>query len=158
MKSEAAAGPVAQLEVPIPPLLVLLPLAIGWAIDWRLPPDPLPADARGVGGVILLLGLALLAWAVRAQATAGTNPDVRTPTNALVVVGPYAMSRNPIYLGFLVGHVGIGLLLLSAWAIGTVAASALLLHRLVVLREEAFLREQFGDVYDQYCLKVRRWI
>ncbi len=149
--------PEATVRVP-PPLFIVLPLALGWALDTRLPPAPLPADVRPVGGVLLLLGLTLVAWAVRAQAVAGTNPDVRTPTTALVVVGPYALSRNPIYLGFVIGHAGIALLLLSTWALAAAVPAAVLLHRMVILREEAFLREQFGDLYDQYCARVRRWV
>jgi protein-S-isoprenylcysteine O-methyltransferase Ste14 len=72
----------------------------------------------------------------------------------LVTTGPYSVCRNPLYLGSMLGAVGVGMqtgmasfaLLcgLICWAIFAV----------VVRREEAFLHGRFGPAYARYCART----
>jgi len=78
-------------------------------------------------------------------------------SDELVTNGPYSISRNPLYLGSMLGAVGVGLqtgmasfaLLcgLICWAIFAV----------VVRREEAFLHGRFGPAYARYCARTPRF-
>lgn len=75
----------------------------------------------------------------------------------LVTTGVFAFSRNPIYVGF--GLVLIGqFLVFPNWIpLAYLAAGVWLFHR-QVLREEQFMREQYGHEYAEYCSRVRRYI
>lgn len=72
----------------------------------------------------------------------------------LVTVGPYSMTRNPLYLSSLVGAVGIGLMFgsaLLALLLGTIAYVVL---ARTASREEAYLRSSFGPAYDDYAART----
>ncbi len=75
----------------------------------------------------------------------------------LVVTGPYAVSRNPMYAGWWLLHLGVGLLQGSAWALLTTPAAALAEHR-GVLAEERELAELFGAGFAAYAGQVPRYV
>jgi protein-S-isoprenylcysteine O-methyltransferase Ste14 len=75
----------------------------------------------------------------------------------LVTTGMFAISRNPIYVGFLSFFIGM---LLSYFNLAIIISFALFLgaiHR-QILREEKFLKEHYGKEYEDYCASVRRYI
>ena len=79
--------------------------------------------------------------------------------NAVVVdQGPYSIVRNPLYVSSFAAAAGVGLstgmLTIALILIGVF----ILYYHHVVRREEAFLEAEFGDVYRDYCSRVRRWI
>jgi protein-S-isoprenylcysteine O-methyltransferase Ste14 len=77
----------------------------------------------------------------------------------LVVVGFYRYVRNPMYLGFAVGWIGLWVVFghANAVAIAAAATVALGLHLFVTLYEEPTLHNKFGKDYEEYCRNVRRW-
>ena len=102
-------------------------------------------------------GVALHAWALAAFARAATTPDPEGRPSALVRSGPYALSRNPMYLA------GTPILLGAAVLLGAATPALVLpLYWLGasrwVAREEARLRERFGAEWSDYTVTVRRWI
>ena len=88
----------------------------------------------------------------------GTAVPVAPPRN-LVVVGWYRYVRNPMYVGFAIGWIGLWIVFgrASLAAIIAVLAVALGIHLFVRLYEEPTLRGKFGADYDEYCRNVRRW-
>jgi len=81
--------------------------------------------------------------------------DEKAPSE-LVSGGMFAISRNPLYLCFLLLLAGLFLIhhnLLIAIAAGFFAA---MIHR-QILREESFLNKHYGEEYAVYCEKVRRY-
>lgn len=88
----------------------------------------------------------------------GTPAPVAPPTR-LVVVGFYRHVRNPMYLGFAAGWIGLWVVFgrASPIAIAAAAAVALAVHLFVILYEEPTLRRKFGADYEEYCRNVRRW-
>ncbi|MBK1658107.1 methyltransferase family protein [Paracraurococcus ruber] len=144
------------MRVP-PPLLVGGLVLLGWLLR-GLAPLPAGAPQPGLAFVVMGLGLALSVWTVAVMVRAGTDPMPHKPDQALVERGPFRLSRNPIYLGFLLVAAGIALRLGDLWPWLAVAASFLVLDRLVVAREEAYLRRRFGPPYEAYLARVRRWI
>jgi len=88
----------------------------------------------------------------------GTPAPIVPPKN-LVVVGFYRYVRNPMYLGFGVGWVGLWVVFGRAnlVAIIGVCAVALGVVLFVLLYEEPHLRKIFGAEYQEYCRNVRRW-
>jgi protein-S-isoprenylcysteine O-methyltransferase Ste14 len=76
-----------------------------------------------------------------------------------VVVGFYRYVRNPMYVGFAVGWVGLWVVFgrYSPAAIAIAAAAGLAVHLFVVFYEEPTLRNKFGTDYEDYCRNVSRW-
>jgi protein-S-isoprenylcysteine O-methyltransferase Ste14 len=117
---------------------------------WRL---PWPAwVGQSCGWPLLLAGLCLGAWAVRAAAAV----DLERP-DQLVDRGPYAHSRNPMYLAWTLGYVGIALIAGAAWPLLLLPVVLAATH-LGVRREEGALERRFGDAYRSYRASVRRYL
>ena len=80
------------------------------------------------------------------------------PQGSLIVTGPFAISRNPLYLG---GNVliffGAALVLGSPSAL-VITAAHIPLVDLFVRREEKQLEKRFGAAWLSYRERVRRWI
>ena len=113
----------------------------------------LSAPASSVGLVAALLGTAVFVWGARAMDSAETMGV----TGDLYTDGPYAYSRNPQYVGMIVGVSGFALAVDSALVAGLAAAHVgwvLLLPR----AEEPHLRAEFGDTYDRYAARVPRFV
>jgi len=121
-------------------------------------PLPLGGPQPGLGYGVVGLGLGLAVWSLAVMLRAGTDPRPDKPDAALLERGPFRFSRNPVYLGFLLVAAGLALRWADAWCWLAVAACALLLDRLVVAREEAYLRSRFGAAYAGYARRVRRWV
>ena len=82
---------------------------------------------------------------------------METPPERLVVTGPFAWCRNPMYLGHLIFLLGLALSLRSALAAAIAAANAIW-FQFRVLRDEKRLRERFGQPYVDYSARVKRWL
>jgi protein-S-isoprenylcysteine O-methyltransferase Ste14 len=121
------------------------------ALDWGGWGLPRPAVAVGV--VLALLGTVVFVWGARtmhAAETMGVTGDLYTE-------GPYAYTRNPQYLGMIVGVSGFALAVDSALVAALTAAHVgwvLLLPR----AEEPHLRAEFGEAYDRYAQRVPRFV
>jgi protein-S-isoprenylcysteine O-methyltransferase Ste14 len=118
-------------------------------------PSRLPWPAwigHGCGWPLILAGLWLGAWAVRAAASI----DLERP-DQLVDNGPYAFSRNPMYVAWTLGYVGITLVAGTAGPLLLLPA-VLVVTQVVVLREERSLERRFGDAYRSYKASVRRYL
>jgi protein-S-isoprenylcysteine O-methyltransferase Ste14 len=107
---------------------------------------------RLAGALVALGGLALIAWAVRAAA-----PVSLARSDRLVVTGPYARSRDPMYVGWTVSYLGTALAADSAWLVLLLPAVLLLTH-ITVLGEERTLRAKLDDAYRRYTVRVRRYL
>ena len=118
----------------------------------------LPPGAQRPGALAVVLGVGFAAWAVMRQFQQGTHPEVTHATTALVTTGPYAISRNPIYVGLLLIQAGIGLMTGMWIALVLLPGTWWGLHHFVVLREEAELAQAFGEAYELYVRRTRRWL
>lgn len=109
--------------------------------------------------------LPLLAWGYLQYRLAGRyrlrlgggGPGMETPPERLVTSGPFALCRNPMYLGHLIFLAGLAFGLRS-WLGAAFALAAAVSLQLRVRRDERRLGERFGEPYLQYCSRVKRWI
>lgn len=154
MSAEADRGPGVRAP---PPVLVAGALGGAWLLQ-RLAPAPLGPPLAEFGAVVIFAALALIGWAVLALARAGNDPRPDRPDTVLVEGGPYRFSRNPVYLGLLLAVAGFALRWGDLWGWIALFASHLLLDRLVVANEEAYLATRFGAAYAAYRGRVRRWL
>ncbi|GLS29342.1 Protein-S-isoprenylcysteine O-methyltransferase Ste14 [Mesorhizobium albiziae] len=143
-----------------PPLAWALAVVAGLALHWLVPLPFLPAGlpVGWLGAAIFVLALALFAWAIVTVTRSGSNVPTNRPTTAIVESGPYRFTRNPIYLGMVLGLIGLAIALDNLWLLIALAPFALVIRYGVVAREEAYLERKFGDVYRGYRSRVRRWL
>jgi protein-S-isoprenylcysteine O-methyltransferase Ste14 len=121
----------------------------------RARPWELPGTRRGhrlAGSILVAAGSYLIVRAVQAARAI----DVERPTR-LLTAGPYAASRNPMYVGWTLLHLGAGVAGGSGWVLVTLPVAAVWTHR-EVAREERTLTERFGDEYRRYRLAVPRYL
>lgn len=106
----------------------------------------------GVGGFALL-------WCVRDFLVSGRGTLAPwDPPKRLVVVGLYRFVRNPMYLAVLMILAGWSLLY-GSWSLaGYGVGMAIAFHLRVVLHEESWLKRQFGVAWDDYAVRVPRWL
>lgn len=87
----------------------------------------------------------------------GGGPGMDTPPERLVVTGPFAYARNPMYLGHIIFLTGLALTLKSPFAALLAMGTAVWFHYRVV-RDEQRLIKRFGEPYVAYQQNVRRWL
>jgi len=77
--------------------------------------------------------------------------------STLISSGPYAISRNPMYVGWTLLYLGGALIRRNAWMVASLSVVAGVIHR-EVLREEHTLERAFGEEYVRYRKLVRRYL
>src|SRR5689334_7421381 len=101
-----------------PPLLYVTFFALGLLLHWPAPLNVLPlVPARLAALLLLLLSLALLLSANVLFRRAGTSLVPVRPSTALVVRGPYRVTRNPMYVGLLCLYLAVALWFGIVWAL-----------------------------------------
>jgi protein-S-isoprenylcysteine O-methyltransferase Ste14 len=106
----------------------------------------------------VVLGIVITILAVRFFKQAHTTVRPFERSNVLAVGSIYWVSRNPMYLGYLLILVGIAILLgaVSPWLV--VAGFTVLLQCVFICVEERLLEEEFGALWKGYCKHTRRWL
>ena len=128
---------------------------IGAAVLHSVLALPIPIARRTrwlLAGPILAGGIGLVAWAV----TSAGNADVERDS-ALVTHGAYALSRNPMYLGWSSSVLGLALGTGSAWLLAGWIVAVRALDREIDV-EESRLRARFGPACDAYLDAVPRYL
>lgn len=137
--------------------------ALGWWVYLRKPTgsglsDVHPGPGIFAGVVLIAVGSALYIWAARTLASG--VPSTAAPPAVLLMRGPYRYVRNPLYLAAAGVFVGVSTLYAPWRARDLFGAGlvAMLIHVLVVRREEPATRRRLGSAYDEYCARVPRWV
>jgi hypothetical protein len=87
----------------------------------------------------------------------GGGPGLDVPPERLVLSGPYAYTRNPMYLGHIIFLIGLTLTFHSLLAALITLTTAIWFH-LRVRHDESRLLERWGEAYRRYLLITKRWI
>ncbi|MCY1287450.1 Phospholipid methyltransferase [compost metagenome] len=142
-----------------PPVIYLSFVALAWILA-ELLPLPLPDNSwtRYLGWGLIDAGILLAAWSALALAQHKTTINPYKKPKRLLESGPFRYSRNPIYVGFTLIYLGIGLLLHSWWPWIVLPALILAMNLGVIVPEEVVLERLFGDSYRHYRARVRRWL
>jgi protein-S-isoprenylcysteine O-methyltransferase Ste14 len=141
-------------NIPVPESHVIA-LVVGIALQvWR------PLEFWGavwqrqvIGWSILLIGILLALWAT----VTFMEMDFSKPTT-VVTSGPYAFSRNPMYVAWTLIYLAITLLVNTLWLVALLPVPLLIMHFIYVRSEERLLEEKFGEEYRQYQARVRRYL
>jgi protein-S-isoprenylcysteine O-methyltransferase Ste14 len=135
---------------------ILIAAGVSYLAGWSQVPG-LPLVLLAV--VLIVFGIALAAAAVVLFRREGTeiNPT-STANRKLVTSGPFRFTRNPMYLALVVVASGVAFWV-GAWPMFlapiAVFATANWVH---IPFEEQKMRHQFGEAFDNYTRRVRRWI
>lgn len=140
---------------------IVVPGTVAWFLPhWLFGPYSLARSVPALltGAALVAAGIALYVACVWPFATvgAGTPAPIDAPVR-LVIVGPYRIVRNPMYvavLSVIAGQaIGFGSVSLARYGL----AVALVFHLVVVGYEELALQRQFGTEYREYRKRVPRW-
>ena len=141
-------------NVPIP-VQHLLGLLVGGVLQFLFKQRflPWPWIGHALGWPLVAMGIGLAVWAV---VEAG-DTDVEAPST-LLTAGPYSLSRNPMYVAWTLFSLGIALAANSPWILALLPLAAAFTHLVDIRTEERLLDEEFGDEYQQYRARVRRYL
>jgi protein-S-isoprenylcysteine O-methyltransferase Ste14 len=153
---------MSMLELKVPPVvLVLLAAVVMWLVSsvapsftWSLPYRQVVALTLAVtGGIITILGVIAFR-----QAHTTVNPTNPQSASSLVSNGIYQVSRNPMYLGFLLALFGLAVFFSNALSLVVLPAFVAYMNHFQIAPEERALTVVFGQEFTTYTEKVRRWI
>jgi protein-S-isoprenylcysteine O-methyltransferase Ste14 len=111
-----------------------------------------------VGLVPLVFGLWIAVQGENTFKKVGTAVKPYLDASKLVTHGPYAISRHPMYLGYILFLIGVGLLLGSIISFVPTAIMFLILQIKFIPMEEKSMMRLFGDDYLAYKRRVRMWL
>ena len=140
------------------PIVYLASILAGFGLNTVWPVEVFPRAIKSLGGLLTVLAVALFVLSVREFRRARTPIRTRKPVTAVIRTGPYRFSRNPIYLSFTLLQLGLGTWANSAWVVGMLIPTLVLMSYGVIAREERYMAQKFGDEYLRYTAAVRRWI
>jgi len=150
------------LELKIPPaMLVLLFAVVMWFVSsmssWVVIQIP---GKEWVAGALWLMGFALIIVAAVEFISAKTTVNPLTPglATSIITTGVYRLSRNPMYVGFLLMLAAWGVFLANVLSVLLLPLFVVYLNRFQIIPEENALLAKFGDDYARYLKSVRRWV
>ena len=107
----------------------------------------------GAGAVILFLALGLFR---RAETT--VDPRYPSRSDTIVTGGIYRVTRNPMYVGMALVLLAIAIATGDVLNLLVLAFFLWFITRFQIRPEEEALRAKFGEAYDSYTRRVRRWL
>lgn len=148
-------------ELKIPPLVVLtIVAALMWMVSRVAPAAGFHVPARVVtalGFAVAGVGIAIAGVVSFGRAKTTVNPLKPEGASALVTTGIYRLTRNPMYLGAMIGLIGWAVFLANAIGVVFVPVFVLYMNRFQIGPEEKALASLFGPEFAAYRVKVRRW-
>ena len=142
-----------------PPAIFASCILLGSGLQYLRPVGMgIPESIEVLGYLLVLFGITIAILVATSFRRAGTAIEPWKPTTSIVTTGFYAWSRNPIYAGFCLINIGIGIANNSLWIFVSFIPAAFLLYHVAIAKEEAYLAEKFGEEYLAYKNKVRRWV
>jgi len=144
----------------LPPLIFFVPLVASIVLRLVVPLVlPVPGFVSMTLAVAFVtFGFGLMGWAIATFRKYSEKPNPRETTHLLVTTGPFRLSRNPMYIAFIFIYFGLTFALNSWWPILFFPFAYWLLYRGVILREEKYMEQKFGEQYLNYKKSTRRWL
>lgn len=111
-----------------------------------------------IGFLLFIIGAGLNVWADQSLKKYKTTVKPNEKPAALIVTGAFKISRNPMYLGMALILFGAGFILGSVISFVGVLLFITAMEIMFIPQEEKNLKEQFGEEFEAYKKKVRRWL
>lgn len=110
------------------------------------------------GIALFVIGLIVFVLGSKFFKTNKQSPSVHAKTVKIYSTGIYGRTRNPLYLGITLWMVAGSLYFDNIWLLIVTGPLVLLMNKMVIEKEEAYLERTFSDEYLDYKKRVRRWI
>lgn len=111
-----------------------------------------------VGWLFILFGFIFVFPALRCFVVSKNTVITMKPAHSLQTTGIYAYTRNPMYMGLLLAYTGIAFLKGNVWTFIVIPLLIAVVQLYVIKKEEHYLLRAFGEDYNAYRRRVRRWI
>lgn len=151
-----------NLELKIPPPAVALLLAMSMGVAWYFSPQSGVTSALrlpvAIAVALMGLGFSVAGLVAFRRASTTVNPLQPDRASSLVTAGVYRITRNPMYVGLLLVLLAWATYLSAIWALAGPLAFYVFMNRFQIEPEERVLNRLFGQAYEAYCLRVRRWL
>ena len=144
-----------------PPLIMLIFAGVMWLLDREVPLVELVGlPWQRLGYVAMALAVVVDLWALGLFRTWGTtfHPLRLEGNRVLVTDGIYRVTRNPMYLGLLLLLTGLAVRLGSLTPFLVLPFFVEVMNRGQIVHEERFLAAKYGEAYEAYRSRVRRWV
>ncbi len=148
------------LKVP-PPIQALVCGILMWVIDRQLPGGQFESAIQlPMTKLFAVSGIVLVVFSMLAFRRASTTVDPFHPEEAsqLVVDGFFAYSRNPMYVSLALVLISWAIWLGSVYNVAVLVLFVTYITFFQIKPEEEAMRSLFGETYEHYCSRVRRWI
>ena len=143
----------------LPPTYLLIAIVLMLALHFLLPVYKIILMPWNLLGVLPLAGgIALNLSADKAFHEAQTTVKPFEESTALLTTGVFRITRNPMYLGYLLILLGVALIVGSLTPYAVILVFAVLIDRVFIRVEEQMLEKQFGQAWLGYAQEVRRWV
>jgi protein-S-isoprenylcysteine O-methyltransferase Ste14 len=143
----------------MPPTLMLIAMIAMLALHFLMPLAWIIPPFWNLTGLILIVsGLILNLSADKAFHTVRTTVKPFEESSSLVTNGVFRISRNPMYLGFVLILTGIAILLRTLSPYLVIVAFVAVIDMTFVRVEEQMLAEKFGASWKHYQSAVKRWL
>lgn len=151
-----------MLKLKIPPaVLFIIFTGMIWGLDRILPNSPVAIPFKDwvalvVFGIGVIIGMSGVIEFARRSTT--VNPHKPENSNELVTSGVYSISRNPMYLGLLLGLLAMLIYQGNVWSAPVLLLFVWYMNEYQIKPEEVIMEEKFTEEFKEYKSQVSRWI
>lgn len=148
-----------NLELKIPPVVIfIIALVLTWYCA-QINTIPLPHPLRPFGFVVFVAGgfIGIAGVIAFRQQRTTVNPHKPENASSLVDGGIFGYTRNPMYLGLVVGVIGSAFILRDASGFVFALLTMAYLQRFQIVPEERIMLKLFGEEFEEYCKRTNRW-
>ena len=136
----------------------LISIAVHFVVPFSLPQGIFRQILTPAGVVLIITGIGFIVLARREFAYFSQPTDPGHPTSKVVKTGVFSVSRNPLYLASIIVILGLALALNILWAVVMLLLSMIICLYVLIIPEEQYLTEKFGEEYLEYTASVHRWL
>ncbi len=142
-----------------PPIFLLFAIAFSYLVSTFVPGPKLVGLPYTILGLVsIICGIGLFVWTIQLFKAHKTTLRPKGKPSSLITTGPYRLSRNPIYLGFLLITIGTAFLFANLLAFVGPLVFFFFISTFVIPFEEDMLTKLFEKDYETYREKTRRWV
>jgi protein-S-isoprenylcysteine O-methyltransferase Ste14 len=143
----------------MPPTYFLFSIIVMVLLDLFIPRlRVIPGRWNYAGIILLTIGILINIAADHTFRLSGTTIKPFEESSRLVTNGLYRVSRNPMYLGFVLILTGIAFLIGSLAPFFITPLFITIIEKRFVVREEQMLAMKFGTTWRKYASRTRRWV